>query len=48
MIERTVDQMLKREFGSSLARFDVLAQLDRARVAALYRDEIERFGYRCE
>lgn len=30
MIERTVDQMLKREFGSSLARFDVLAQLDRA------------------
>lgn len=30
MVERTVDQMLKREFGSSLARFDVLAQLDRA------------------
>jgi DNA-binding MarR family transcriptional regulator len=30
MVERTVDQMLKREFGSSLARFDVLAQLHRA------------------
>ncbi len=30
MVERSVDQMLKREFGSSLARFDVLAQLDRA------------------
>ena len=30
MVERTVDQMLKREFGSSLARFDLLAQLDRA------------------
>ncbi len=30
MIQRLVDQMLKREFGSSLARFDVLAQLDRA------------------
>ena len=30
MVERTIDQMLKREFGSSLARFDVLAQLDRA------------------
>lgn len=30
MVERTVDQMLKREFGSSLARFDVLAQLERA------------------
>ncbi len=29
-VERTVDQMLKREFGSSLARFDVLAQLHRA------------------
>ena len=30
MVERNVDQMLKREFGSSLARFDVLAQLERA------------------
>jgi DNA-binding MarR family transcriptional regulator len=30
MVERTVDQMLKRDFGSSLARFDVLAQLHRA------------------
>jgi DNA-binding MarR family transcriptional regulator len=30
MVERAVDQMLKREFGSSLARFDVLAQLHRA------------------
>ena len=30
MVERSVDQMLKREFGSSLARFDVLAQLHRA------------------
>ncbi len=30
MVERSVDQMLKREFGSSLARFDVLAQLERA------------------
>lgn len=29
-VERTVDQMLKREFDSSLARFDVLAQLERA------------------
>lgn len=30
MVERTIDQLLKREFGSSLARFDVLAQLHRA------------------
>ncbi len=30
MIERTVDSALKREFGSSLPRFDLLAQLDRA------------------
>ena len=30
MVERTIDQTLKRDFGSSLARFDVLAQLDRA------------------
>jgi DNA-binding MarR family transcriptional regulator len=30
MVERTIDQVLKRDFGSSLARFDVLAQLDRA------------------
>ena len=30
MVERDVDTMLKREFGSSLARFDVLAQLERA------------------
>lgn len=30
MVERTIDSALKREFGSSLARFDVLAQLDRA------------------
>ena len=30
MVERTIDQTLKRAFGSSLARFDVLAQLDRA------------------
>lgn len=30
MVERTVDQLLKRDFGSSLARFDVLAQLHRA------------------
>jgi DNA-binding MarR family transcriptional regulator len=30
MVERSVDQMLKRAFGSSLARFDVLAQLHRA------------------
>jgi DNA-binding MarR family transcriptional regulator len=29
-IERTVDSALKREFGSSLPRFDLLAQLDRA------------------
>ncbi|MBI1944210.1 MAG: winged helix-turn-helix transcriptional regulator [Deltaproteobacteria bacterium] len=29
-VERSVDQLLKREFGSSLARFDVLAQLERA------------------
>lgn len=27
---------------------EVLSADDRARVAALYRDEIERFGYRCE
>jgi DNA-binding MarR family transcriptional regulator len=30
LVERTIDQTLKRDFGSSLARFDVLAQLDRA------------------
>jgi DNA-binding MarR family transcriptional regulator len=30
MVEREVDGMLKREFGSSLPRFDVLAQLHRA------------------
>ncbi len=30
MIERTVDSALKREFGSSLPRFDLLAQLHRA------------------
>lgn len=30
MIERTVDSALKREFRSSLPRFDLLAQLDRA------------------
>jgi DNA-binding MarR family transcriptional regulator len=30
LVEREVDAALKREFGSSLARFDVLAQLDRA------------------
>ena len=30
MVARTIDQMLKRDFGSSLARFDVLAQLARA------------------
>lgn len=30
MVERRVDQLLKREFGSSLPRFDLLAQLERA------------------
>ncbi len=30
MVEREVDGMLKRAFGSSLARFDLLAQLHRA------------------
>ena len=30
LVEREVDAALKREFGSSLARFDVLAQLDRS------------------
>jgi len=30
MVERRVDGMLKREFGSSLPRFDLLAQLERA------------------
>lgn len=30
MVERVVDAALKREFGSSLARFDLLAQLYRA------------------
>lgn len=30
MVEREVDSMLKREFDSSLPRFDLLAQLDRA------------------
>jgi DNA-binding MarR family transcriptional regulator len=30
MVEREVDSMLKREFGSSLPRFDLLAQLERA------------------
>ena len=30
MVARTIDQTLKRDFGSSLARFDVLAQLARA------------------
>ncbi len=30
MIERTLGSALKREFGSSLPRFDLLAQLDRA------------------
>jgi DNA-binding MarR family transcriptional regulator len=30
LIERDIDSVLKREFGSSLPRFDVLAQLDRA------------------
>lgn len=29
-VERTVDSALKREFGSSLPRFDLLAQLERA------------------
>lgn len=29
-IERTIGSALKREFGSSLPRFDLLAQLDRA------------------
>lgn len=30
MVERTLDAALKREFGSSLPRFDLLAQLHRA------------------
>ena len=30
MVERVVDSSLKREFGSSLPRFDLLAQLHRA------------------
>ncbi len=30
MVERVVDGMLKREFGSSLPRFDLLSQLHRA------------------
>jgi len=30
LVERAVDSMLKREFSSSLARFDLLAQLERA------------------
>ena len=30
MVQRTVDSALKREFGSSLPRFDLLAQLHRA------------------
>jgi DNA-binding MarR family transcriptional regulator len=30
MVERVVDSMLKREFGSSLPRFDLLSQLHRA------------------
>ncbi len=30
LIERQLDSALKREFGSSLARFDLLAQLERA------------------
>jgi DNA-binding MarR family transcriptional regulator len=30
LIEREVDGVLKREFGSSLPRFDLLAQLDRS------------------
>jgi DNA-binding MarR family transcriptional regulator len=39
MVERTIGAHLKREFGSSLPRFDLLAQLERApdglRMAAL-------------
>ncbi len=30
LVERRLDSTLKREFGSSLPRFDLLAQLDRA------------------
>ncbi|MBX7119267.1 MAG: MarR family transcriptional regulator [Gemmatimonadaceae bacterium] len=30
MVEREIDQLLKRSFASSLPRFDVLAQLERA------------------
>jgi len=30
LVERQLDSALKREFGSSLARFDMLAQLQRA------------------
>lgn len=30
MVERAVDSMLKREFASSLPRFDLLAQLERS------------------
>jgi len=30
LVEREIDGMLKRDFGSSLARFDLLAQLHRA------------------
>jgi len=30
LVERQLDSTLKREFGSSLPRFDLLAQLDRA------------------
>ncbi|MFN8980141.1 MAG: MarR family winged helix-turn-helix transcriptional regulator [Gemmatimonas sp.] len=30
LVERDLDRALKREFGSSLPRFDLLAQLDRA------------------
>ena len=34
MVERVVDSTLKREFGSSLPRFDLLAQLHRATTAS--------------
>lgn len=42
MIERQVGSALKREFGSSLPRFDLLAQLDRCRDGLRMSDLSER------
>lgn len=42
MIERTLGTQLKREFGSTLPRFDLLAQLDRAPAGLNMRELSER------